>query len=242
MSERLDGFLAHRGFGTRSQARDLVRGRLVSVDGLMCRDPSLHITDQVVTVEGRVIAAGVDTATLLLHKPVGFACSHDPDEAPLLDELIPDDLRHLALQSAGRLDRDTSGMIIVTTQGELIHALTNPRRHVLKRYRLLYRGKLSHHAVARVAKGMVIEGDPKPTLPARLELEGVGDDGTGRATIHLSEGRYHQVRRMIAELGGEVVALHRDRIGSLELPAELAAGMVRTLSDEERAQLFVEPG
>jgi 16S rRNA pseudouridine516 synthase len=112
---------------------------------------------------------------------------------------------------------------------------------VLKRYRVRYRGKLSHHAVARAAKGIVLDDDPKPTLPALLELEGSDDDGVGRATIHLAEGRYHQVRRMFAALGGEVAALHRDRIGSLELPSDLAPGQARALTDAERARLFVDP-
>ncbi|MBA3708660.1 MAG: rRNA pseudouridine synthase [Planctomycetes bacterium] len=241
MSERLDGYLAHRGFGTRSQARDLIRRGAVTVDGGICRDTALRIVAQEVSVAGEVVPVGVDSATLLVHKPIGYACSHDLDEAPLLEELIPAEVSHLPLESAGRLDRDTSGMIVVTTDGELIHALTNPRRHVLKRYRVRYRGKLSHHAVARAAKGIVLADDPKPTLPAMLELEGTDADGIGRATIHLREGRYHQVRKMFAELGGEVVALHRDRIGSLELPADLTSGLARSLTDDERSRMFIDP-
>ncbi len=238
MAERLDAFLSHRGFGSRSQVRDLVRSGEVALDGVVCRDQSSHVDGRTVTVAGEEIPVGISAATLLMNKPTGYACSHDEREAPLLDELIPQALAHLPLETAGRLDRDTSGLIVVTTDGDLIHALTNPRRHVLKRYRIAYGGKLSHHAVARCAKGMVLEGDPKPTLPARLELEGAGADGLGRATLHLSEGRYHQVRKMIAALGGEVVLLHRDRIGALELPADLAPGRARELTDEERALLF----
>jgi 16S rRNA pseudouridine516 synthase len=242
VAERLDSFLAHRGFGTRSEVRLLVRRGAVTLDGRPCRNPAQHIGELAVSVDGDLVERGVASATLLMHKPLGCACSHDPSEAPLLDELLPRRLQHLPMETAGRLDRDTSGLIIISSEGDLIHALTNPRRHVLKRYRVRYRGKLSHHAVARVAKGLTLEGDPKPTLPATLELDEDDDDGIGRATILLAEGRYHQVRRMFAALGGEVVALHRDRIGALTLPDDLAPGQSRDLLAEERALLFTEPG
>ncbi len=191
----------------------------------------------VVQVDGRVVTEGVATATLLLNKPLGYACSHDPNEAPLAEELVPQEYRHLSLETAGRLDRDTSGLLVVTSDGALIHSLTNPRRHLEKRYRVAYRGKLSYHAVARCAKGMTMEGDPNPTLPAVLELNGEDTDGLGLATLHLHEGRYRQVRRMFAEIGGEVVRLHRDRIGGLELPADLIPGQMREISAEELARM-----
>lgn len=241
MPDRLDAFLAHRGFGTRSQVRSLVRSGVVALDGEVCRQFAAHIAGRTVTVSGEVVPVGTTDATLLVHKPLGLACSNDEREAPLIGELVPPELAHLPLQSAGRLDRDTSGLLVMSTDGELIHSLTNPRRHVLKRYRIRYRGKLSHHAVARCAKGIRLPDDPRPTLPARLELEPPEADGVNRATLHLAEGRYHQVRRMLHELGGEVLALHRDRIGALELPADLGPGQTRPLGDRERAQLFEDP-
>jgi 16S rRNA pseudouridine516 synthase len=237
MAVRLDAFLSHRGFGTRSQVRALIRSGRVSLAGLVCRDHGEHVGNNVVRVDGEVIVEGVEQATLLLNKPLGFACSHDLREAPLVDELVPDQFRHLALETAGRLDRDTSGLLVVTSDGTLIHSLTNPRRHLEKRYQVAYRGKLSYHAVARCAKGMQLEGDPNLTLPAQLELHGVDADGLGLATLHLHEGRYHQVRRMFAELGGEVVRLHRDRIGGLELPEDLKPGLMREIRTSELARL-----
>jgi 16S rRNA pseudouridine516 synthase len=241
MAERLDAFLAHRGFGSRSQVRDLVRRGAVTIDGVVCRDNTMHLHGETISVHGDVVERGVEAATLIVHKPLGLSCSHDPAEAPLLEDLYPESLAHLNLESAGRLDRDTSGLIIVSSDGELIHSLTNPRRQVFKRYRIAYTGKLSHHAIARAAKGIRLPDDPRPTLPARLEILGPGADGLGHATLHLAEGRYHQVRRMIAALGGAVVALHRDRIGALDLPADLAAGACRDLSDPERELLFSDP-
>lgn len=237
MAVRLDAFLSHRGFGTRSQVRNLIRSGRVTLAGLVCRDHGEHVGSNVVRVDGEVIVEGVEQATLLLNKPLGFACSHDPREAPLVEELVPEQFRHLALETAGRLDRDTSGLLVVTSDGALIHSLTNPRRHLEKRYQVAYRGKLSYHAVARCAKGMQLEGDPNPTLPAVLELHGTDPDGLGLATLHLHEGRYHQVRRMFAELGGEVVRLHRDRIGGLELPDDLKPGEMREIRASELARL-----
>lgn len=233
MAERLDAFLAHNGFGSRSEVRVLVKKGRVTVAGATCRDYQRHLGDEVVCVNGVVVERGPTEATLLLHKPLGLACSHDEAEAPLVESLIPARYRALPMEWAGRLDRETTGLLIVTSDGQLIHRLTNPKKHLAKRYRIIYRGALSAHAVERCATGMTLEEDPRPTLPAELTLEAPGADGLGRATIILHEGRYHQVRRMIAALGGEVVGLHRDRIGSLDLPAELAPGATRDITAEE---------
>jgi 16S rRNA pseudouridine516 synthase len=238
MADRLDAFLSHRGFGSRSVVRGLVRSGTVTLNGKVCRDQSARVDGREVSVKGEVVPVGVYAATLILNKPRGYACSHDTREAPLVDELVPKEFAHLQLQCAGRLDRDTSGLIVITTDGELIHSLTNPRRHVLKRYRITYTGHLSHHAVARCAKGIKLPEDPRLTLPARLELDEVTEEGPNRATMLMSEGRYHQVRRMIHELGGEVVALHRDRIGALEIPADLASGVMREITDAERHEMM----
>jgi 16S rRNA pseudouridine516 synthase len=237
MAYRLDAFLAHRGFGTRTQVRGLIRRGRVTLGGAVCHDQGEHVAEREVRVDGALVAVGVTSATLLLHKPLGFACSHDEREAPLLEQLIPAEFRHLALEPAGRLDRDTSGLLVVTSEGDLIHLLTNPRRHLPKRYRIGYRGMLSSHAVERCAKGIVMEGDPRPTLPALLSLEGAAGD-LGRATLVLEEGRYHQVRKMIAALGGEVATLHRDRIGGLDLPLDLAPGQARVITAAEQELLL----
>ena len=233
MPTRLDAFLAHQGLGTRSEVRDLIRSGLVTVGGAVCRNHAAHLRDEPVTVRGRPVVAGPDGATLLVHKPLGLACSHDPREAPLLESLYPAPLLHLPIEPAGRLDRDTSGILVCTSDGQLIHRLTNPKQAVWKRYRVGYAGKLSAHAVERCTAGLTLPDDERPTLPARLELHAEGE-----ATLHLCEGRYHQVRRMFAALGGEVLRLHRDRIGGLELPAELPAGECREMTPSEIALLF----
>lgn len=237
-TERLDGYLAHRGFGTRSEARKLVRWGKVAIDGVTCNDPSRHVANNRITVRGVAVVDGPHSATLIMHKPLGYACSHDPAETPLIEALYPEALRHLPIETAGRLDRQTSGLLIVTTEGDLIHRLTNPRKKLSKRYRVGYTGELSSHAVERCTTGMMLDGDPRPTLPAKLVL--LDEDGRGikQAILYLSEGRYHQVRRMFAALGSEVVELHRDKIGGLELPADLAAGQCRALEERELTLLM----
>jgi 16S rRNA pseudouridine516 synthase len=242
VGERLDAYLAHRGHGSRSEVKSLIRRGAVSVDGAVCRDPGRHIDPGGTAVEvgGGAVPVGVQAATLVFHKPVGYACSHDPREAPLIEALYPAEYQHLALESAGRLDRMTSGLLVVTTEGDLIHRLTNPRKKLSKRYRVAYTGRLSSHAVERCARGLDLDGDPRPTLPAKLVLLDAGDDGLERALLTLHEGRFHQVRRMIQALGGEVVRLHRDRIGDLDLPDDLAPGGIRPLTPRERALLTTE--
>ena len=237
MSDRLDGFLSQNGFGTRSAVRQLIHWGGVKVNGKTIREHGHLIKGGRVTVRGVEVVELITSATLVLNKPLGYACSHDPAEEPLVDVLVPKEFRHLAMNTAGRLDRDTSGLLLVTTDGPLIHQLTNPKKHLKKRYRVGYSGELSAHAVERVAKGIELEGDPKPTLPAELVLEGVGADGLGQATLHLSEGRYHQVRRMFEALGGKVERLHRDQIGGLDLPADLTPGTMRPITDEELERL-----
>lgn len=241
MADRLDAWLARRGLGSRSQTGQLIRSGAVTLDGVVCRDRSRHLTGERVAVRGEPVGDRPVTATLLVHKPLGCACSHDPAEAPLLYDLVGPPWRHLLLQSAGRLDRATSGLLVLSTDGALIHRLAHPRRHIAKRYRLTYRGRLDPEAALRCARGLLLEDDARPTLPARLLLEGNGSDGLGRATLHLHEGRHHQVRRMIAALGGEVQTLHRDRIGACDLPADLGPGMMRPARADELTALFSEP-
>lgn len=239
MADRLDGYLSHRGFGSRSEVKQLIRKGSVHVDGVECSNPSQHIVPgtNVIEVNGVIVEVGLSEATLIFHKPVGVSCSHDEREEPLIESCYPVEYAKLGLEPAGRLDRMTSGLLIVTTEGDLIHRLTNPRKKLPKRYRIVYSGTLSAHAVERCANGIDLEGDPGPTLPAKLVLLDQNLDGLNNAMLTIHEGRYHQVRRMIAALGGEVIHLHRDRIGSLDLPRDLQPGAIRPITEQELSEL-----
>ena len=232
---RLDAYLSRAGLASRSLARGLIRTGQVHVDGEVCRDPARRISDETVTLREERVTAPGESGDYLIHKPVGVACSHDSREAPRVFDLLNPVLQCQRLRIAGRLDRATSGLLVLTTDGGFVHRLTHPTRHVSKRYRVSYSGTLSSDAIERCRNGFVLAGEEKPTRPAELALE-----QGGRATLVLREGRTHQVRRMMRALGGEVQALHRDRVGLLDLPADLAPGEWRPLALEERALLLSE--
>lgn len=233
---RLDAFLANAAVGSRSEVKKLVRKGRVLVDGLVVTDPTAKVSrDNAIVCQGEPVILPPAEAHLIMHKPAGFTVSRSEDEAPLVFQLLDPPLRRV-LEPAGRLDRMTSGLLVFSTDGGLIHRLINPKKKLPKRYRIGYHGELAPEAVALCAEGLDLEGDPKPTAPAELTLEEPSGE-LGRATLVLTEGRYHQVRRMIAALGGEVVELHRDRIGGLELPADLNPGASRELTADELAAL-----
>lgn len=230
---RLDAYLSRAGLASRKDARRLIARGRVRVDGEIARDASRRVRDEAIELDGVRVDSPVAPLDLLLHKPTGVACSHDAREAPLVFDLLPEGWRRRGLNIAGRLDRDTSGLLVLTTDGDLVHRLTHPARKLGKRYRIGYSGTLVDDAVRRCREGLRLEGDERPTRPAALVVE-----SPGLATLTLREGRTHQVRRMIRALGGRVVTLHRDRVGGLDLPDDLAPGDARPLSLEERARLL----
>ncbi len=235
MPERLDAWLARAGFGSRRDAKALVKSGRVAMDGRTQSDPATSVTGKIV-VDGEPVEAPPDGIWAILHKPVGYACSHDPAESPLVDELLPEVFRRLGAEFAGRLDRETSGLLVVTTDGALIQRLTHPKRHVTKRYRAAIEGPLAPDTVARFRAGIHLEGDDTPTLPADIDIR--AESGSIEVVVRLREGRYHQVRRMVAACGGKVLKLHRDRIGGFDLPDDLAPGGWRHLDEEAIARLL----
>jgi len=230
---RLDAYLARAGLASRREARGLIRRGAVVVDGEVCRNAARQITAEAVCLGDTPVESPETTRDFILNKPAGFACSEDDREAPLVRELLARPLQRRSLKIAGRLDRATTGLVVLTTDGDLVHRVTHPTRKLPKRYRIEYEGELEPEAVARCAEGFVLGKEDRPTRPSDLVL---GEPG--HATLVLREGRTHQVRRMIRALGGEVVALHRDRIGALDLPADLDEGELRPLAPEERALLL----
>ena len=236
--EPLDRFLARRTKLSWAEARHAIHRRRVAIDGRVGKQYHVALArGAVVTLDGIAIADAPDDAVVLCHKPAGWACSHLPAHAPLLYDLVPEPLRHPDLQAAGRLDRDTTGLIVLAIEGRLIQRLTTPRAGRWKRYRIAYRGTLASDAPDLVARGLSIPDDERPCLPARLTL-GAQAEGAGEATLELSEGRNHQVKRMLLALGATVTRLHRDRIGGLALPHDLRPGGMRAASADELAVLF----
>jgi 16S rRNA pseudouridine516 synthase len=172
---------------------------------------------------------------LMLHKPVGVTCSHK-EAGPLVYELLPGRwrMREPVISTVGRLDKETSGLLLLTDDGALLHRIISPKKHVSKRYLAGLARPLDGSEAGRFASGeLILDGEDKPLLPARLEPL---SDRQARLTI--TEGRYHQVRRMFAAVGNHVEALHRDRIGGLDLPADLEPGAFRLMGPDQIAAVF----
>jgi 16S rRNA pseudouridine516 synthase len=236
---RLDRLLANLGYGSRREVGHMVAGGLVVLDGKRLRDPGERLAlGPDLPSRMRVGAAPIDPPpplTLVLHKPLGVVCSHrEPGRS--VYELLPERWRRRdpTLSTIGRLDAETTGLLLITDDGGLLHRIIAPRNHVAKRYLATLDRPLTGDEGARFAAGdLVLEGESEPLAPAILEPL-----GQTTAYLTITEGRYHQVRRMFAAVGNHVVALRRDRIGAFDLPPDLPPASYRRLADDEAAAIF----
>jgi len=242
-SMRLDRLLANMGYGSRRDIHGLVRDGEVVLDGAPVRGAELKVA-MTPDLPTRLIVQGARLdpppgMALMLHKPLGVTCSHK-EAGPLVYDLLPARwrARSPAISTVGRLDKDTSGLLLLTDDGELLHRIISPRRHVPKRYVATLARPLEGGEAARFASGeLMLEGEDKPLEPAVLEPL-----SPTLARLTITEGRYHQVRRMFAAVGNHVEALHRDRIGALDLPDDLAPGAWRLLGEADIAAVFAAGG
>jgi 16S rRNA pseudouridine516 synthase len=209
---RLDALLSRYGYCSRSEARAWLKGGRVSVGGSPARSPNDKAAPHAVRVDGEPVEFP-DGILALLHKPAGCVCSHDRAEGPAIYDLLPPRWlqRNPAVTSIGRLDRDTTGAILVTDIGEIVHRWTSPKHKVPKLYEVTVAEDLPAGAVEKFASG-AIELDEEPCLPAKLEIISPRE-----ARVELIEGRYHQVKRMFASVGCPVIRLHRSRFGDFTL-------------------------
>ena len=229
---RVDALLSRYGYCTRRDAAAWVRQGRVVQDGVALKTPSAAAQPNRVLVDGEPVEFP-DGVYVALHKPVGYTCSHAEGEGGTpVYELLPARWlrRSPAVQTVGRLDKETSGLLLLTDDGALLHALTSPKRHVPKEYVFTTAAPVPESAVALFAGGELrLRGESTPCLPAQLALEG---ECAGRLILH--EGRYHQVRRMLAAVGAPVLTLQRVAIGSLRLDSlGLGAGEWAALSPEQ---------
>lgn len=240
---RLDRLLANLGYGSRREIQALARAGAIRLDGAPLReaDRRIAVTRDLagrLTVDGKAMDPPPGLA-LMLHKPLGVTCSHK-EAGPLVYGLLPERWRRRdpPLSTVGRLDKETSGLLLLTDDGALLHRIISPKAKVAKRYQVTLDRPLRGDEGAVFASGtLMLEGEERPLLPVALEVH-----GPTSAAVTLTEGRYHQVRRMFAALGNHVTALHRDRIGALALPADLAPGQYRLLGEADVAAVFAEPG
>jgi len=230
-------YLSTLGHGTRRELEPLfAQGRVTDTDGrhLAAAEPLSRVAHEAIRVDGAPLDPP-PASVFLLHKPAGLVCSTS-DQAPLVYDVLPPRLRLRTpvVAPVGRLDKDTTGLLLLTDDGPLLHRLTSPRSHLPKTYRATLASPLTGTEATRFAEGtLMLQGERTPLLPAQLEPLGERE-----ARLTLTEGRYHQVRRMFAAVGNHVIALHRECVGPIALGA-LAEGAWRLLTREERDALDV---
>lgn len=230
---QLERLLQQHGFGTRKACRSLIRNERVAVNGQICDDPFVEIATQglVFTVDG-VDWPYAEFACVMLNKPVGYECSRKPLHHPSVLTLLPVQLRERDVQPIGRLDEDTTGLLLITDDGQLNHVLSSAKRKVPKVYLATCKHPLDQDQVEQLLAGVVLNDEPEPVLAAACEIV---DSHLLRLT--LTGGKYHQVKRMVAAVGNRVDALHRETVGELHLPADLPPGQWRWLSPDDMQQL-----
>lgn len=225
---RLDKFLSqHLGISRALVLREL-RGKRVTVDGEIIKQGSFQLLPQhEVRFDGNPLQQIIGLRYFMLHKPQGYVCSTDDPDHPtvlyFMDEPVPD-----KLHAAGRLDIDTTGLVLMTDDGQWSHRITSPKHHCEKTYRVTLAEPLSGDAARQITEGVMLHGETLPTRPAVLEAL---SETEVRLTI--SEGRYHQVKRMFAATGNRVATLHRESIGAIVLDENLQPGEYRPLTREE---------
>ena len=229
--ERLDKFLCDSGVGTRSQVKAILKAGRVTVDGNVERDNGRKIdpASHTVALDGEVLG-GRRQIVIMLNKPAGYVtATEDPVERTVM-ELLPSEMKHLDLKPVGRLDKATEGLLLFTNDGDLLHRLISPKKEVPKVYYARHEGQAGEADVTAFTEGLTLR-DGMKCLPAKLEPLGPGE-----SLVTVCEGKYHQVRRMMASRGMTVTYLERKQEGSLCL-GDLPRGQVRELTAEEVASL-----
>lgn len=227
---RLDKFLCDCSDLTRSLAGKLIRQGEVMVDGIVVKQPAFHINEQSqIEFDGVLLTLEQRNRYFMLHKPEGYVCSNEDPDHPTVFFLM-DEPAMGKLHVVGRLDLDTTGLVLVTDDGQWSHRITSPRHECAKTYHVWLADPVSLDAIELFAEGIYLRNETDKTRPAQLEILG---ECEARLTIH--EGKYHQVKRMFASIGNKVVGLHRERVGGLTLDEELAPGEYRELTAEEIA-------
>ncbi|MBR6668511.1 MAG: rRNA pseudouridine synthase [Clostridia bacterium] len=229
---RLDRWLVTLGIGSRSEVQKLVKKGGVKLDGMPVKDPEMQVDEKsaMLTVNGAAVDGRL-TRHVMLHKPAGLLTAARDKKQPTVMDLLPAVYSAIGCMPVGRLDKDTTGLLFLTTDGELNHRLLSPGRHVDKTYLAEVDGVLDASHVAAFAEGLHLSDFD--AQPAHLEIVA---PHIGRVTVH--EGKFHQIKRMFSAVGCEVTKLHRETFGSLVLDPDLPEGEWRELTGDELASLY----
>ena len=237
---RLDKFLADAGLGTRSQVKTIIRKGTITVNGVPAKKPEQSVnpeTDQI--CDGSRELTAVKTVYYMLNKPAGYVSSTEEHDGPSVLSLLKDEAGQSVpgkgLFPAGRLDKDTEGLLLITNDGARALDLLSPRKHVEKTYFARVKGPMTEAVAEAFDRGLDI-GEKRPTLPAKLIIVESGAE-VSQVTVTIREGKFHQIKRMFEKVGSEVLYLKRISFGSLTLDETLAPGTFRPLTEEEIRQL-----
>lgn len=227
---RLDRFLANNTAFSRKEAKRLLKDSRVSVEDVCINDPAFYISESDrVSIDGEIISV-LGPGYFMLNKPEGVVCANSDPTHPTVFDLL--DEPHPDLHVAGRLDIDTTGLVLVTGDGQWSHRVTSPRHECVKTYLVTTSEFITGQMISRLENGIFLEPEKIRTRPARIELL-----ESDRMLLHISEGKYHQVKRMLHAVGNAVDTLHRIQIGSICLDESLASGEYRPLTESEIASV-----
>lgn len=243
---RLDRLLANSGLGTRSRVRDKIIHGCVSVNGNVITDPAFHVSENdLISCDGQPFNCQTKLY-FLFDKPDGVLTAMEDNRLPCVADYIPSELRSKKLSPVGRLDYHTSGLLIITNDGELSHRLQSPRYEVPKTYLVSYKGnEWTGTEIAAVTSGFTIKdrGYSEKIAPASLEITTPSEDGFSRALLTLHEGKTHEVRRIFAHFNKEVTALRRVSLAGINIGSGTdSCGSIRPLTDDELRMLFEASG
>ena len=229
----LERLLAGIGFGSRKEARALVRMGVVELNGEVQEDPFVEFKERpaTITVNGEEVTTQ-EKLYVMLHKPLDVECSHNARDHRSVFELLPDRFTAMGIQTVGRLDADSEGLLLLSNQGDFIHKVESPKKGYLKKYRVTLARPFTEEQKAELLGGVMLKGERRPVLAREIAVEG------DSVVISIGEGLYHQVRRMFAAVGNHVETLKRDAIGPVLLDETLGKGGWRFLTDDEVTSLM----
>ncbi len=229
----LERLLAGIGFGSRKEARALVRMGVVELNGEVQEDPFVEFKERpaTITVNGEEVTTQ-EKLYVMLHKPLDVECSHNARDHRSVFELLPDRFTAMGIQTVGRLDADSEGLLLLSNQGDFIHKVESPKKGYLKKYRVTLARPFTEEQKAELLGGVMLKGERRPVLAREIAVDG------DSVVISIGEGLYHQVRRMFAAVGNHVETLKRDAIGPVLLDETLGKGGWRFLTDDEVASLM----
>lgn len=237
---RLDKFLAELGLGSRSEVKQILKQKRVMLDDKVVTSPKLQVeSTSKVKVDGKLLTYQANYY-ILLNKPQGvITATKDSSQRTVIDLLSPKEQK-LGLFPVGRLDKDTTGLLLLTTNGDLAHRLLAPKKHVSKVYQAEVEGIVTEQTIATFAKPITLRNG-ETTKESKLEIVTVNPEkNISQVIITITEGKYHQVKRMFAAVGMHVLKLHRLKMGNLTLPADLSSGQYRQLTTDELKALTEE--